>query len=389
MGQRIKYHRNTWQHLNSDLYVTSRLFFLIWYRWNMANIIHVLGANIPHHNHTILNFFQNELLDELPNAFHFYVVSRSDLSETFTLLDINSYPDEYLLTQEVIKIARKEPTAWFVLHGQFNASLWLAILLGLVPANRCVWHIWGADLYELSSSLKFRLFYPLRRLAQRKIARLWGTLGDLNHAYQQLKRKSSLDQRLYFPTRMPTNFPTKKCSYQRTILLGNSGDPSNQHLLGLKQIREIFGKNVRIVVPMGYPAGNSKYIAQVRQQAEQDFQQGQVDIITRKLEFEAYLELLSQCDLGYFPFERQQGIGTMCLLIQMNIPIAIHRANPFQQDLQAEGISFLFADEISNSEIIRVKSQLALLDKSKITFFPLSYKQEWLNCLHSLSLQAV
>lgn len=352
-------------------------------------LYHLLSSNIPHHNRTVLAFFQNELLAELSEIPTFYVVGEASLTEDFPMLRLNVFASQWALTQSIIAKSRAEPTAWFVLHGQFNASLWLAILLGLVPANRCVWHIWGADLYELSSSLKFKLFYPLRRLAQRKIARLWGTLGDLNHAYQQLKRKSSLDQRLYFPTRMPTNFPAKKCSPQRTILLGNSGDPSNQHLLGLKQIREIFGENVRIIVPMGYPAGNSKYIAQVRQQAEQDFQQGQVDIITHKLEFEAYLELLSQCDLGYFPFKRQQGIGTMCLLIQMNIPIAIHRANPFQQDLQAEGISFLFADEISNSEIIRVKSQLALLDKSKITFFPLSYKQEWLNCLHSLGLQAV
>lgn len=350
----------------------------------MANIYHILGADIPHHNRTVLTFFQNELASEFVDKPHFYVVSSNDLAYDFPALTINTYRSQRALTQAIIAKYQADPTAWFVLHGQFNVSLWLAILFGRVSAKRCIWHIWGADLYEESRSLKFKLFYPLRRLAQRRIARIWATQGDLGYVNQRFDRTGFKDQLLYFPTKLPERVPERQKDRTLTILLGNSGDPSNRHPDGLALIKQQFGSDVRVLVPIGYPTNNQTYVDRVRKQAEHLFADGQVEILTDKLPFESYIELLSHCDLACFLFERQQGIGTICLLTQLKIPVILARHNPFCLDMEMAGVDFLYSDQLSLEKLQQVQQGLSQLDVSTVAFFPPNYIAQWKMALAQL-----
>ena len=360
----------------------------------MSNLLHILGADIPHHNHSLLRFFNDDLWLKLAekseqNQTHsFYVVSQEDLTTQYPNLSINVFPNKKALTQAVLAFVKSQADAYFLLHGQFNWGIWFAILWGKLPAYRCIWHVWGADLYQQSTDWRFKLLYPLRRLAQQKIGRIWATKGDLDYAHQKLNRRSEQDRLVYFPTRMPQVVPSStenKTEQPLTILVGNSGDRANQHCLALQYIQQTFGAKVQIILPMGYPANNHAYIEQVRQQALALFPEKNITLLTEKLDYHAYLDWLKDCDMGCFLFERQQGIGTICLLTAMNIPVLLHPNNPFKLDMQQENVPFMEMGQCSAEQIKEVAEQLVACDKQQIAFFPPNYQHYWLENLQEIA----
>ncbi|HGJ5892563.1 MAG TPA: TDP-N-acetylfucosamine:lipid II N-acetylfucosaminyltransferase [Arsenophonus apicola] len=360
----------------------------------MKTLIHVLGSDIPHHNQTVLAYFNDVLSSSMPSREkrQFMVVSLDPtLASRYPCLNIQQFDNKKAIAKVIARQAKVERNCQFFFHGQFNVSIWLALLFGKIRRQQFLWHIWGADLYEDSTALKFRLFYYLRRLAFKRVGHVFATRGDLN--YFSHANPAIPTTLLYFPTKMdPASTVYEKSISQTdkvTILVGNSGDKSNRHIEALQAIKKQFADQpVEVFVPMGYPDNNQMYIGEVAQAAEKYFPDGEVIIIKEKIAFNDYLTLLRCCDVGYFIFKRQQGIGTLCLLIQFGIPFIISRQNYFWQDLIEQSVPFLFYDDqLDERQLAAIREKMTLIVRSQIAFFNPNFIKGWQAALTSIGEQ--
>ena len=74
----------------------------------MTALIHVLGSDIPHHNQTVLRFFNDELAAD-PQARRFMIVGdEASVRDGYPALDITCYPGKKALAQAVLP---RKPTA--------------------------------------------------------------------------------------------------------------------------------------------------------------------------------------------------------------------------------------------------------------------------------------
>ena len=346
-------------------------------------MIHVLGSDIPHHNATVLRFFNDVLAAEIQGMPIFWVAAADPAAlGHLPALEVVVHPNRPTLARALIALAKRDRDQCFFLHGQFSPEIWLALLTGGIRTDQVRWHIWGADLYETANGLRHRMFYLLRRIAQGRVGQVFGTLGDIEHYRTRHPRISA--SLLYFPTRMPQTHPrpAPPDRAELTVLIGNSGDRSNRHVEALRTVHQQFGAQTRVVVPFGYPSGNAVYAEEVRAEADRLFPSGNVLLLTRQIGFDEYSALLAQCDLGYFIFRRQQGIGTLCLLIRQRIPCVVSRDNPFTRDLADQDVPVFFeGDQLDLARIARARQRLADLALSEISFFPDNCVTGWRRAL--------
>lgn len=97
----------------------------------MTALIHILGSDIPHHNQTVLRFFNDELASGDPDAREFMVAGQDNgLSVACPALTLSFWPDKAALAKAVVAKAKADREQRFFFHGQFNTGLWLALLSG-------------------------------------------------------------------------------------------------------------------------------------------------------------------------------------------------------------------------------------------------------------------
>lgn len=214
-------------------------------------------------------------------------------------------------------------TRKIMLHGLFNIRL--VLLLALCPwvLPKCHWLIWGGDLYQhtkTSGTLRSRIKEALRRFVIHRVGHLVTYIeGDLELARQWYGAKGTHHECIMYlsnvvnPEMAPEASPEPDKAGLK-ILLGNSADPSNNHIEALERLLPYKDQDIRIYAPLSY--GDQDNAKKVIVRGKEWFGDKFVPM-TDFMPFEQYLDFLKSLDIAVFNHQRQQAMGNTISLLGM------------------------------------------------------------------------
>ncbi|MDD2509394.1 MAG: TDP-N-acetylfucosamine:lipid II N-acetylfucosaminyltransferase [Aliarcobacter sp.] len=117
----------------------------------------------------------------------------------------------------------------------------------------------------------------------------------------------------YYPSNLYKEYDIIQKEHTTTnIQLGNSADPSNNHIDVLSKLIKYKDENIKIFTPLSY--GDQVYAQDVIKKGKELFGDKFV-ALTEFMPFEKYLEFLGQIDIAIFAHKRQQAMGNTITLL--------------------------------------------------------------------------
>lgn len=216
-----------------------------------------------------------------------------------------------------------------MLHGLFSINVLVILFLCPWVLHKCYWVIWGGDLYQYTNvrtSIPSKLREILRRFIIGRVGHLVTYIkGDVELARQWYGATGTHHECIMYlsnvvnPGAMAETNP-RSGKGGLNILLGNSADPSNNHIQALERLLAYKDQDIKIFVPLSY--GDRNHARSVIAQGHEWFGEKFVPM-TDFMPFEQYLEFLKSLDIAIFNHQRQQAMGNIVTLLGMGKKVFI------------------------------------------------------------------
>jgi hypothetical protein len=216
-----------------------------------------------------------------------------------------------------------------VIHQLSNPRLLLHLFLHRRLARRCAWMIWGGDVYYFRyrpRTLPHAAREWLRRAVIPAIPLVGGLVpGDFEVVQQEYGTRARyvsafyplpMDDRALVPSQGPRG------DGPVTVLVGNSGDPSNAHAEVLRALARFRGDGLRVLAPLAY--GDHAYTKAVIALGHALFG-GQFEPLTGFLPPEQYAERIRSVDAAIMNHAFQQGLGNVVALLLLGKKVYVRR----------------------------------------------------------------
>ncbi|MGG1397346.1 TDP-N-acetylfucosamine:lipid II N-acetylfucosaminyltransferase [Bacillus salipaludis] len=213
------------------------------------------------------------------------------------------------------------------LHGLFHPQLIFLLYLQPWTLNKCNWIIWGGDLYlytQTSKGFSDRIYEHLRKFVIKRLKSITTHIkGDYKLAQSWYNTRADYFYSFMYPSNLFKPVDLTKLDKNKDyfyVQVGNSSDPSNNHLEVFDHLEKHKEKKIKIICPLSY--GDKEYKNLIIKEGEKRFGDQFVPL-TDFISLKDYLNILAKIDVAIFNHKRQQGLGNITTLLGLGKKVYI------------------------------------------------------------------
>jgi len=281
----------------------------------VKKILHVL------YNDKFINPFIDFIKDNQIEGEHIFLYFGGSSKEDFPYA---KYKNVYVFDYEKSRLDRVKYSLKFfhqadqiILHSLINPYLVRFLYLQPWLLKKCYWVMWGADLYYHTMAEKNEIYYIREKWRKKVIGNMAGLITYIKGDYELAKQWYGVKGKYYecfmYPSNLYKEYNVKENEHEEiNILLGNSADPTNNHIEMLKNLEQYKDENIKIWVPLSY--GDQEHAKNVIKKGNEIFGE-KFQPLTTFMPFNEYLEFLGKIDIAIFAHKRQQAMGNTITLL--------------------------------------------------------------------------
>lgn len=237
-------------------------------------------------------------------------------------------------------------------HGLFDPRIITFLFIFRKFLKKSYWIMWGGDLYSYNDRKKKNLFYNIENYIKGNLkGYITQVEGDFQLAQEWFKANGKFYYCFGYPSNLYKKVDLKKMEKSELwIQIGNSADPSNNHLEILEKLSKFKNMNIKLFCILSY-GGNEEYKNQVIKKGLELFK-GKFYPILNFMEFDQYMNFLSSLDIAIFAHNRQQAFGNITSLLSMKKTVYIKETVTTFKTLKEMGIEVKSFEKLINLEKI-------------------------------------
>jgi hypothetical protein len=248
--------------------------------------------------------FVNQYFDETLHQFVF--LQKPQYQHGMTQEHDIAWIDKKYKTFELLQYMYKADK--IVIHGLWSGYLIKLLFLQPWLLKKCYWVMWGGDFYFPEKQ------YWIKKQVIKNIGHFITYIkGDYELVQKWYGAKGSYHECFMYPSNLYKEYDIKPKEHSIiNIQLGNSADPTNNHIEVLQNLVSYKDENIKIFTPLSY--GDIAYAKEVIAKGKELFGEKFIPL-TEFIPFENYLEFLSEIDIAIFAHKRQQAMGNTITLL--------------------------------------------------------------------------